>query len=683
MILHYDWEQVARLLLTSRALDTMEETELLPRGEVTYQFSAGGHELAQILLALSLDHAYDAAAVYYRSRPFMLTLGLTAEEALAGSMARVGSPSGGRDIGVVFNRVGNGGVTVLPMSGAVGTQFTPVVGWAQAVRYRAQVLGEEDWQGAIGVVLGGDGAVASNGFWSALTIATTLKLPILFLIEDNGYAISVKSDLQTPGRDITKNLASFTNLTLFNADGCDPADAAANIGMAVSLLRTGEGPILLRVRVPRLLGHSSVDNQAYKSAPERLAERARDPLKTLHDWLVPDRMREERWQDLAKEAQTAVEQARDVVRTSAEPDPASAKTHVFFEDVLQQQGGLAPEGRLPSMGHQKIEIESPIRMNLVDAIRKTLEVEMALNSRILLFGEDVGYKGGVHGATRGLQSKFGEQRVFDTSLNEEGIMGRSIGMAIAGLLPLPEIQFRKYLDPATEQTNDIGTIRWRTVNNFAAPMVMRIPGGFGKTVGDPWHSVSDESVMAHKPGWRIAMPSNAQDAVGLLRTALRSNDPTFFFEHRNLLDNIAARRPYPGDNYCLPFGKAAILKEGRYLTVVTWAAMVYRCLEAAKSFADDVEVLDLRTIVPWDKDSVLNSVQKTARCLIVHEDCGTAGFGAEIAATIAGEGFIYLDAPIHRLTGADCPVPYNVTLMNEVLPSVNRIREAMKELLAF
>lgn len=683
MILHYDWEQVARLLLTSRALDTLEETELLPSGEVTYQFSAGGHELAQILLALSLDHPHDGAAVYYRSRPFMLTLGLTVEEALASSMAREGSFTGGRDVGVVFHRVGNGGVTVLPMSGSVGTQFTPVVGWAQGARYRAQVLGEEDWQGAIGVVSGGDGAVASNGFWSALTIATTLKLPVLFFIEDNGYAISVKSDLQTPGRDITKNLASFTNLTVFNADGCDPADAAANIGMAVSLLRTGEGPVLLRVSVPRLPGHSSVDNQAYKSVEERLAERARDPLKTLHDWLVPDRMTEEKWQELANEAQKAVEEACDVVRATASPDPATATTHVFFEDVLQQQGGLAPEGRLPSMGDERMVIESPIRMNLVDAIRKTLDVEMALNPRILLFGEDVGNKGGVHGATRGLQAKFGEERVFDTSLNEEGIMGRAIGMAIAGLLPLPEIQFRKYLDPATEQTNDIGTIRWRTVNNFAAPMVMRIPGGFSKRIGDPWHSVSDESVIAHKPGWQIAMPSNAQDAVGLLRTALRSNDPTFFFEHRNLLDNIDARRPYPGDSYCLPFGKAAILKKGRYLTVVTWAAMVYRCLEAAESFGDEVEVLDLRTIIPWDKEAVLTSVQKTARCLIVHEDCGTAGFGAEIAATIAQEGFIYLDAPIHRLTGADCPMPYNPVLTQEVVPSVKRIREAMKELLSF
>lgn len=683
MMIHYDWTQVARLLLTSRALDTVEESELVPSGEVLYQFSAGGHELAQILLALALDHPHDAASVYYRSRPFMLSVGLTPEEALAATMARAGSPTAARDIGVVFHRPGNGGVTVLPMSGDVGTQYTPAAGWAQSVRYRAETLNEAAWRGAISAALGGDGSVATNGFWSALTMATTLKLPMLFFIEDNGYAISVGSDLQTPGRNIAENLASFKGLTILNADGCDAADCAANVGMAVGILRGGEGPVLLRVSVPRLPGHSISDNQAYKSEEQRAAERARDPLTRLRDWLVPSRMSQETWDALTEEAQATVAHARDAVRAMPEPDLASASTHVFFEGEVQQQGGLLPEGALPAPGSEVVTVEKPIRINLIDAVRLTIEAEMAQNPRILLFGEDVGAKGGVHGATRGLQATFGTERVFDTSLSEEGIVGRSIGMALAGLLPLPEIQFRKYLDPATEQANDIGTIRWRTANHFAAPMVLRMPVGFSKRVGDPWHSVSDESILAHKPGWRVVMPSNAQDAVGLLRTALRSNDPVFFLEHRNLLDNIEARRPYPGDGYVIPFGKAATLAEGRDLTVVTWGAIAYRCLEAATAFPGAVEILDLRTIVPWDREAVLRSVQKTARCLVVHEDCGTAGFGAEIAATVAQEAFLSLDAPIQRVTGGDCPVPYNRRLMEEVVPSVERIRAAMAGLLEF
>jgi 2-oxoisovalerate dehydrogenase E1 component len=683
MNLEYDWNRVARLLLTSRALDSIEENELVPGGEVTYQFSAGGHELAQILLGLSLDHPHDAAAVYYRSRPFMLTIGLSLEEALAGTMAREGSPTCGRDIGVVFNRPSTGGVTVLPMSGDVGTQYTPAAGWAQSIRYRSGQLDEKEWNGAIAIAMGGDGSVATNGFWSALTIATTLRLPMLFFIEDNSYAISVVGDLQTPGGNIAENLASFRNLTVLRADGVDPADAGANIALAISLLREGQGPVLLRLTVPRLPGHSFTDNQAYKSDPVREAERARDPLQTLRAFLVPGRMSEETWQALEREARNDVERARDAVRATAEPEPATACTNVFFNGAPQQQGGLLPEGRLLPPGDETVNAATPVRVNLIDAVRKTIDDEMERNPRIVLFGEDVGAKGGVHGATRGLQSRFGEGRVFDTSLSEEGIVGRAMGMALAGLLPLPEIQFRKYLDPATEQANDIGTIRWRTANRFAAPMVLRMPVGFSKHVGDPWHSVSDESILAHKPGWRIAFPSNAQDAAGLLRSALRGNDPTYFLEHRNLLDTAEARRPYPGDDYAIPFGKAAVVTQGTDLTVVTWGAMVHRCQEAAEAFPGEVEILDLRTIIPWDREAILRSVEKTARCLIVQEDCGTAGFGAEIAATIAQEAFMHLDAPLRRVCGSDCPVPYNRALMDQVVPSVEGIRAAMEDVLSF
>ncbi len=679
----YDWEQVARLALTSRTLDVVEETQLVPAKEVLYQFSAAGHELAQVLLGLALDHPHDAATVYYRSRPFMLAVGMTVEENLATAMAREGSITGGRDSGVVYNKPGRGGVTVLPMSGDVGAQYSPAAGWAQSIRYHVEELGHAEWDGAISVALGGDGSVAANGFWAALNIVTTLRLPMLFFIEDNRYAISVTSDLQTPGGNIAENLKSFKNLAIFQADGTLPEEAARAIQEAVAHVRSGEGPALLRVTVPRLRGHSFTDNQAYKPEEVRREEEARDPLRRLYEFLVPDRMSQEAWEALKREVEEEVAATVEAVRARPEPDPTSVRRYVFFEGKPQEQGGLLPEGCLPPPGTEEVRVETPVRMNLIDAVRRTLEVEMRLNPRILVFGEDVAVKGGVHGATRGLLRTFGPARVFDTSLNEDGIVGRAVGMAAAGLLPVPEIQFRKYLDPGTEQFNDAGTVRWRTNNRFAVPMVLRIPVGFGKVVSDPWHCVSDEAILAHRPGWRIAIPSNAQDAVGLLRAALRGNDPTVFLEHRALLDAPEARRPYPGDDYTLPFGKAAVLLEGDEVTVVTWGAMVYRCLEAAQAFPGAVEVIDLRTIVPWDKETVLRSVRKTSRCLIVHEDCGTAGFGAEIAATIAREAFLDLDAPVTRVTGADNPLPYNRRMEAHVVPTADTIRAALEDVVTF
>jgi 2-oxoisovalerate dehydrogenase E1 component len=319
---------------------------------------------------------------------------------------------------------------------------------------------------------------------------------------------------------------------------------------------------------------------------------------------------------------------------------------------------------------------------MLTAIRRTLEVELLQNPKVLVFGEDIGPKGGVHAATMGLQEKFGEERVFDTSLSEEGIIGRAVGLAVAGLMPVAEIQFRKYADPATEQLDNCGTIRWRTHNRFAAPIVVRMPGGFAKC-GDPWHSECNEVMWAHGYGWQVAFPSNAEDAVGLLRTAMRSDNPTIFFEHRHLLDAVWARRPYPGDLFVIPFGKAKIIQEGGELTVVSWGAMVERCELAASEAGVPAEIIDLRTISPWDKMSVLNSVEKTRRCLIVHEDNISAGFGAEIAAVIAKEAFFNLDAPVERLATADIPLPYNIPLMDSILPGVEKIADKMLELTEF
>jgi 2-oxoisovalerate dehydrogenase E1 component len=299
----------------------------------------------------------------------------------------------------------------------------------------------------------------------------------------------------------------------------------------------------------------------------------------------------------------------------------------------------------------------------------------------VVFGEDVGRKGGVHLVTEGLQKQFGSARVFDTSLSEEGIVGRAVGMAISGLLPVAEIQFRKYADPATEQLNNCGTMRWRTANRFAAPIVVRMPGGFGKDVGDPWHSLSDEVRFAHAYGWQVAIPSNAADAVGLLRSAMRSPNPTIFFEHRSLLMTSDGSARYPGDDYIVPFGKAAMLREGTDVTLVTWGALVQRCADAATRFGDRAELIDLRTIAPWDRECVLASVRKTGRCLIVHEDALTAGFGAEVAATIAQHAFWTLDAPVERLAVADVPMPYHPVLLDAVLPGVDDIAARIESLL--
>lgn len=678
-----DWWEVARITLLSRELDLLEEEKLAPQGKIRYQFSAKGHELSQVLLAQMLDHPHDAVTVYYRSRPLLLACGVTPRTALAAGMALSDTPSQGRDVGVVFNIPHTTGLTVLPASGNVGAQYTPAVGWAQAALYHQSVLSDESWKGAIAVAHGGEGSTATNGFWAALNIATTQQLPLLFFIEDNRYSLSVPVELQTPGGNIARNLGSYQNLKILEADGTQPGPAWEAISSAVEHIRSGGGACLLRLDVPRLQGHTFIDDQAYKDPALVEEEKRRDPLKKLESYLSKESIiSTQQWDFLQEEAKKQVSTALSEAEKIPQPNLDEVERHLYFEGIPALQGGLHPDNALPALGTTSPQTSGP-RINFVDAVRQTIETEMELNPRLLIFGEDVGVKGGVHGATRDLQLHFGRERVFDTSLSEEGIIGRSIGLAFAGLLPVPEIQFRKYADPAYEQLYDIGTIRWRTTNHFAAPMVVRIPVGHGKTTGDPWHSVTGEAIYAHTPGWRIAYPSNAEDAVGLLRSALRGNDPTFFLEHRALLDTAAGRRPYPGDDYCLPFGLAAHLGEGDELTVISWGETVHRCLAASQDFPGQVSVLDLRTIIPWDKEQVLDNVQKTGKVLIVHEDTFTGGFGAEISAVIAGEAFTDLDAPIKRLATPDIPIPYNLSLMETVIPSIEKIKFQINELLTY
>ena len=677
------WFEVARTVLASRIIDTIEETELAPSGKVTYQFSARGHELAQVILAQVLRQGHDAATVYYRSRPFVMGAGMTFEESFSGPLALSGSRNGGRDIGVVHHLPNRKGVTVLPASGDVGAQYTPCVGWAQAITYHTDVLNDESWKGAVAVALGGDGSTATNGFWAALNIATTLKLPMVFFIEDNQFGISVPGTMQTPGGNVAANLASFGNLRIVEVDGTNPDEADRMITKTVEHVRESRRPALLRVRVPRICGHSGADNQSYKTPEQRQEDVERDPIDKLKDMFIRKKYTDEQgWNELVESVTQEVRTALDAALAQPQPEPLAALTKLFDDGSAPKHGGLAADAIEPAPTSGVISEEGP-RINLIEAVKRTLDHELSINSRCVVFGEDVGVKGGVHGATVDLQVRHGAGRVFDTSLNEDGIIGRAVGMAAAGLMPVPEIQFRKYLDPATEQINDCGTIRWRTNGDFAAPMVVRIPVGFSKRTGDPWHSVSGEAILAHTLGWRIAMPSSAQDAVGLLRTALRGNDPTFFLEHRAIQDTAPGRGVYPGDSYAIPFGVANIVRPGSRATIVTWGEMVHRAKSAVDQTGEDIEIIDLRTIVPWDREAVMASVRRTNRCMVLHEDTITAGFGAEIAAAISGECFSSLDAPVVRCATADVPIPYNKGMMDAVIPTIEEVAAQLRSLLAY
>lgn len=673
----YDWDHVVYLMHCSRAIDEIETHQLYPERVIQTQFSAKGHELTQILLAMQLGLPGDAATVYYRSRPFLLASGLSIEDAFAATLTREGGITDGRDVGVVFNLPNRNGLSVLPGQGGVGAQYTPAVGWAQALIYYRNYLKHDENKKSIAVALGGDASTATGGFWSALNIATTQHLPFLFFIEDNGYGISVPSDMQTPNGNIADNLRAFGNLKIADVDAARPDLAAKAIREMVSLVREGHGPGLIRLKVPRLCGHSIQDSQAAYKNPEKMAaENLEDPLQKLRTYLIPRCVTSEKWAQLALLARANVGNALERALARPLPNPAHVQKHLYCEEF---SGNDDHHHGLTMLRRPAEAPEAPKRVNMVTGIRMTLEYELTVNPRMVVFGEDVGAKGGVHTATLGLQNKFGSYRVFDTSLSEEGIIGRAVGMAYAGLKPVAEIQFRKYAEPAMEQLHDCGTVRWRTANRFSAPIVVRIPVGYGKSA-DLWHAESKEATWIRAPGWRVVFPSNAEDAVGLLRTALRIKDPVIFCEHRTMLDASWARRNYPGNDHLIPFGKANRLTQGQTLTVIAWGAMVERCSQAVDAFGGDVDLLDLRTLAPWDKEAVFASVRKTGRCLIVHEDNLTCGFGAEISAVVSEHLFPVLLAPVMRLAFPDLPCPHNRELFQGLLPNQETILEKMLEL---
>ena len=675
-----DWRAVARICLLSRALDTFELETMLPLGQAKYQFSAGGHELGQAILSQWLDRPFDAGNVYYRCRPFMLGSGLTPVEALLATLGKPGSPTDGRDLSAVYNLPRRGRAVILPNAADIGAQFCVAAGWAQAIRYRVEQLGERDKSDSVAVVYGGDGSVASSGFWAMLNLITTSRLPVLVVIEDNGFAISTRGWRQTPGGDIGANLASFKDLTIWDGDGTDPETLAPLLGAALAHVRTGAGPALVHLTMPRLCAHSGVDTAAYKSDAEKAAELLRDPLPKLARFCAERGLiGQTEWDALVADVENEVRAAYAEALARPAASPEQGLRYAFAEpDAPQQQGGLLAEGITLPPGSPTPTPSEPRRLTMAEAIRRTLDAELHANPRLLIFGEDIAIKGGVHSVTAGLHADHGEARVFDTGLNEEAIIGRAVGMALAGLLPAPEIQYRKYMDACYESLVNVGTLRWRSASRFAAPMVVRTSGGYRK-VGDPWHSVTSETTFAHMTGWRVAVPATTADAVGLLRSALRANDPTIFFEHRFCYDSSWSRGVYPGDDYIVPFGVARRVQAGDRLTVIAWGAMVELCDAAAiaTGLVGAIDLLDLRTLVPLDIDAIVASVRRTGKCLIVHEDAEFAGFGAEIAALVADRAFFDLDAPIRRVAAPRVPVPFDPIQMSGIVPDATRIEAAM------
>jgi 2-oxoisovalerate dehydrogenase E1 component len=681
-----DWEHVARLVILNREIDRVEREQHGVRQSSLYQFSAAGHDVAQVLLGLTLTHQGDGVSVYYRSRPLMLALGFTAEDALAASLGRADGLSGGRDVGVVYNMPSMAArPTVLPMAGDVGSQYAPALGWAEALSYGAHVLGRAELRGAIAVAHGGDGSVAGGGFWSALLAATTRKLPALFYVEDNGLSISVPGDVQVPEGNIVTNLRAMVGLSCFDGDGGDPEEAARLIRQAVDATRTGKGPSLLRLSVPRLEGHSARDAQPYLTQEQIAATRARDPLPRLRALLVPSRLSNADWERLESEVRALVQDGFRRACARLDPSPDTV-THFVFGDreEVAHRPPLQPAvtvTRTLDEGRTNEEDGAGHVITLREALRSTLAQELRLNPRVVVFGQDVGRMGGVFSVTRGLQAAFGPERVFDTNLSEEGIVGRAIGMALAGLMPVAEIQFRKYADAAVVQLHNCGTIRWRTNGRFQAPLVVRIPVGYSK-INDPWHSESNEAEWIHAVGLRVAYPSNAEDAAGLLRNALRGPDPTLFLEHRALLASSKASRPLPPGDFVLPFGVARTVLAGSEITVVTWGAMVERCVAAAAQSGASVDLIDLRTQQPWDSERVLASVTRTGRCIVVHEDRLHGGFGAEIVAAVTARAFYHLRAPPTRLAMQHVPMPFNDGLAAQILPDSDRIATHIMDLIS-
>ena len=672
-----------RLMYMSRRIDD-REILLKRQNRIFFQISGAGHEAVQIAAAMHLRRGHDWFYPYYRDRALALALGITADEMLLGAVGAAADPaSGGRQMPSHWSDARR---HIVTGSSPTGTQFVQSLGSAHASRLLHPDSDE------VTLVCTGDGATSEGEFWEALNCAGIDHLPLLILVEDNGYAISVPVERQTAGGAITTAFSGMPGLGLFETDGTDFVASWTVLRDAVAWVREGRGPAMVHARVIRPYSHSlSDDERLYKTAAERAAEEARDPLLRFPEWLIQQGVLDRQaLQLIVHEVDQEIQAATDKALAALPAPRGSTLRFLYSEKVDPTSEEFATEPHF----------EGDPR-TMVDEINLTLTEEMRRNPRMLVFGEDVADcsreenlaevkgKGGVFKATAGLQTQFGSARCFNTPLAEAAIIGRAIGLAHRGLKPVPEIQFFDYIWPAYMQIRDeLATMRWRSNNGFSAPMVIRVAIGGYLNGGAIYHSQCGEVLMTHNPGLRVVMPSNALDACGLLRTAIRCDDPVMFLEHKKLYRETYNRSPHPGPDYTIPFGKAKVVKQGADLTIVTYGALVQKSLQAAllveqKHAGRTVEVIDLRSLAPYDWEAIQASVEKTSRIMIVHEDCLSWGYGAEIGARVASELFSSLDAPVGRVGALDTWIGYHPQLEYEILPQVENIAAEADRLLAY